>query len=99
MVQLRQRFLQPSWLLLITYVILLHLAWIMTWLLFIGLKTTVFPQLNQEPVAAVWRFMAYFVVWLPPVFAYIYWIERKNPLVYLLPAFNTRHWGIAGTWE
>jgi hypothetical protein len=83
MEHIRQRFAHHSWQPLIAYIVLLHLAWILTWLLFLGLKNTVLPTLGDESIAGVWWFIAHFVVWLPPVFAYIYWIEGENPLVYL----------------
>ncbi len=83
MEQFRQRFTRRSWQPLIAYIILLHLAWILTWLLFLGLQNTVLPALKNESIAGIWWFLAHFVVWLPPVFAYIYWIESENPLVYL----------------
>ncbi|HEY9644424.1 MAG TPA: type II CAAX endopeptidase family protein [Coleofasciculaceae cyanobacterium] len=74
---------QRSWQPLIAYIILLHFAWILTWLLFLGLKNTVLPRLGDESIAGVWWFIAHFVVWLPPIFAYIDWIEGANPLTYL----------------
>lgn len=83
MEQVRSQFTQRSWQPLIAYIILLHVAWILTWLLFLGLQNTVLPALRDESAAGIWWFIAHFVVWLPPVFAYIYWLEGENPLVYL----------------
>ena len=72
-----------SWLPLVLYIVFLHLSWVGAWLLFISLKTTLFPALNNENISSIWWFFVQFVVWLPPVFAYIYYIEHQNSLSYL----------------
>jgi hypothetical protein len=86
-----------SWLPLVLYIIFLHLSWVGAWLVFISLRTSLFPALNNEKLSALWWFIVQFFVWLPPVFAYIYYIEHQNPLSYLRLTTNLGKgikWGI-----
>jgi len=86
-----------SWLPLVLYIVFLHLSWVGAWLVFIFLKTTLFPALSHENISSIWWFLVQFAVWLPPVFAYIYYIEHQNPLSYLRLTTNLGKgikWGI-----